>query len=155
MHDDGLKMELPAQLAEWLDAARLEMVSGASDYSPPGARPGQTPPRRLPRGPASEVRFMFASDAEDTDRAWRATLIVPSGAGVGTPLALSVVDAMGRPIESGTFRLAGCSIPIAAGRGMILFELFVGGLRDVCVELVRCGCPAEVGTLAFFGPEEM
>ena len=80
---------------------------------------------------------MFASDTADPVRAWRATLVVPADAGVGTPLALSVMDATGRPVEDGLFRLAGSVVPVENGRGTIPFELFVGGLKDVRVEFAR------------------
>ncbi len=97
---------------------------------------------------------MFASDTEDPVCAWRATLIVPSSAGVGTPLVLFVVDAKGLPVESGTFRLAGCAIPVVDGRGTLPFELFVAGLQDVHVALSRQNRQMESGTLVFFGAEE-
>ena len=97
---------------------------------------------------------MFASDTDDPVRAWRATLLVPANSVVGTPLALTVVDAKGQPVAEGAFRLAGCVIPVSSGKGTLPFELFVGGLKDVCVALVRQGCADESGTLAFFDLED-
>lgn len=97
---------------------------------------------------------MFASDTDDPVRAWRATLLVPANAVVGTPLALTVVDAKGQPMAEGTFRLAGCAVPLADGKGSLPFEVFVGGLKDVRVALVRQGCADENGTLVFFDLED-
>jgi len=146
--------QFPARLADWLDAARRSLVAGMSGYRPPGARPGQSPLAHSPCSPSRDVRFMFASDTDDPVCAWRATLLVPANAVVGTPLALTVVDARGLPVADGAFRLAGCVVPLADGRGSLPFEVFVGGLKDVRVALVRQGRPDENGTLAFFDLED-
>ena len=151
---DMLVDGLPAAVESWLERARAAIVARASEYSPPGAKPGQPPVERQPIGLSREVRFVFASDTNDPARAWKATLVVPPNAGVGTELALSVVGADDKQVKEGTFRLAGCAIPVKAGKGTLPFEVFVGGLRNVHVALTRRSCPAESGTLSFFCGED-
>lgn len=151
MRVDGL----PAVVEAWLERARTAIVAQVSKYNPPGAKPGQPPAERQPVGLSREVSFVFVSDTNDPARAWKATLVVPPNAGVGTELALSVVDADDKPVEDGTFRLAGCAVPVKAGRGALPLEVFVGGLRDVHVALTRRSCPAESGALSFFCGEDV
>ena len=145
---------LPAAVESWLERARAAIVARASEYSPPGARPGRPPAERQPVGLSREVRFVFVSDTKDPVRAWKATLVVPPNAGVGTELTLSIVNADGTPVEDGSFRVSGCAVPVKAGRGAVPFEVFVGGLRNVHVALTRRSCPAEGGVLSFFCGED-
>lgn len=146
---------LSAAVASWLDRARVAIVAHASGYSPPGAKPGAPlPSGRQPAGLSREVRFVFTSDTNDSSRAWKATLAVPPDAVVGTELALSVVDADDKPVSEGTFRLAGCAIPVKEGKGSLPFEVFVSGLRNANVSLTRRSCPAESGVLSFFCGED-
>ena len=151
---DVLGHEIPPALESWLDRMRGAIVACESDYSPPGAKGGQPHEGRQPVGLSREVRFVFTSDTKDPAREWKATLIIPPGARAGTELELSVVDAAGKPVAGGMFRLAGCSIPVKDGKGSLPLEVFVSGLRNVDVSLTRQSCPAESGVLSFFCGEE-
>ena len=99
--------------------------------------------------PDETVRFVFASLSERPGKAWRAELTVPPKATVGTMLELGVTGLGIDAVPEGVFSLAGCKIPLQDGRGGILFDLFLGGIRNAEVALVRPDGSVERGRLMF------
>lgn len=138
-------------LDAWLDAAWRRLATHEPAYRPPGARPGSEAGAPALRSPERDVRFVFESATGDSCLAWRAELAVPPNSMAGTALQIVVRDGFGRPVEHGVLRLSGCAVPIADGKGTILFEIFVGGVRHSRVSLDRDGCASVPGALTFFG----
>lgn len=112
---------------------------------------GPSAPESEIRAPDEEVTFTFASEgAPDAPGAWKASLTVPPKAGPETMLSLSVIDANGASCDSGVFTLSGVALPLVGGRAEIPFGVFLAGIKDTKVSLVRTGEHAVKGTLAFF-----
>ncbi len=143
--------EWATQLDAWLEAAWRCLATHEPAYRPPGARQGREAGAPALRSPEREVRFVFESATDDSGLAWRAELAVPPNSTAGTALQIVVRDGFGHPVEHGVLRLSGCAVPIADGKGTILFEMFVGGVRHAHVSLDRDGCVSVPGTLTFFG----
>ena len=143
--------EWVAHLDAWLEAAWWHLATHEPAYRAPGARPGREAGTSELRSPEREVRFVFESATGDSGLAWCAELAVPPNSMAGTALQIVVRDGFGQPVENGVLRLSGCAVPIAAGKGTILFEMFVGGVRHTRVSLDRDGCVSVPGTLTFFG----
>ena len=52
-------------------------------------------------------------------------------------------------VPEGVFSVAGCKIPLQDGKGGILFDLFLGGIRNAAVGLTRPDGSVECGRLMF------
>lgn len=144
-------VEGSAYLDAWLEAALRRLATHEPVYRPPGACPGGEVGTSELRSPEREVRFVFESATDDSGLAWRAELVVPPNSTAGTALQIVVRDGFGHPVEHGVLRLSGCAVPIEYGKGTILFEMFVGGVRNTCVSLDRDGHVSVPGALTFFG----
>ena len=106
-------------------------------------------PSRTPVAPEEPVRFVFASKSDRPGRAWRAELTVPPKATVGTMLDIRVSGLGIDAVPEGVLAIAGCKVPLQGGEGGILFDLFLGGIRNSTVSLSRPDGSVECGRLMF------
>ena len=106
-------------------------------------------PSRTPVAPEEPVRFVFASKSDRPGRAWRAELTVPPKATVGTMLDIRVSGLGIDAVPDGVLAIAGCKVPLQGGEGGILFDLFLGGIRNSTVSLSRPDGSVECGRLMF------
>lgn len=139
------------RLEAWCERMQQAIVSAPVQWRLAAAG-GVLPPLRpteSPEAPDEEVRFVFASESERPGKAWRAELTVPPKATVGTMLELGVTGLGIDAVPEGVFSLAGCKIPLQDGKGGILFDLFLGGIRNAEVALVRPDGSVERGRLMF------
>ena len=139
------------RLEAWCERMQQAIVSAPVQWRL-AAADGVLPPLRpaeSPEAPDEEVRFVFASESERPGKAWRAELTVPPKATVGTMLELGVTGLGIDAVPEGVFSLAGCKIPLQDGKGGILFDLFLGGIRNAEVALVRPDGSVERGRLMF------
>ncbi len=137
------------RLASFVEARRFALVGAASGFV---MAAGESDSAAAVKAPEEEVAFTFASagDPEASD-AWRASLVVPPGATADTVLSLKVFEANGGACAGGTFRLAGITLPLSGdGTALIPFGVFLAGIKDSDVALVRPGAKPVDGTLAFF-----
>ena len=139
------------RLEAWCERMQQAIVSAPVQWRLAAAG-GVLPPLRpteSPEAPDEEVRFVFASESERPGKAWRAELTVPPKATVGTMLELGVTGLGIDAVPEGVFSLAGCKIPLQDGKGGILFDLFLGGIRNAEVALARPDGSVERGRLMF------
>ena len=106
-------------------------------------------PSHTPVAPEEPVRFVFASKSDRPGRAWRAELTVPPKATVGTMLDIRVSGLGIDAVPEGVLAIAGCKVPLQGGEGGILFDLFLGGIRNSTVSLSRPDGSVECGRLMF------
>ena len=133
------------RLASFVEARRFALVGAASGFVMAAGESGSG--SAAVKAPEEEVTFTFSSagDPEAPD-AWRAALVVPPGATADTVLTLKVSGANG-----GAFRLAGITLPLSGeGTAVIPFGVFLAGIKDSDVALVRPGAKPVDDTLAFF-----
>lgn len=146
-HDQVISRRLEA----WCERMQQAIVEAPVQWRLAAAG-GILPPLRsatAPESPDETVRFVFASESERPGKAWRAELTVPPKATVGTMLDLQVVGLGIDAVPEGVFSLAGCKIPLQDGKGGILFDLFLGGIRNAEVALARPDGSVERGRLMF------
>ena len=139
------------RLDVWCDRMQQAIVAAPVEWRLAAAG-GILPPLRpetAPEAPEETVRFVFASESERPGKAWRAELTVPPKATVGTMLELRVTGLGIDAAPEGVFSLAGCKIPLREGRGGILFDLFLAGIRTADVALARPDGSVERGKLMF------
>lgn len=102
-------------------------------------------------GPNEEVHFVYAAEnVDEVSGFWRAELTVPRAVRPETMVAVSVSDAERNPVADGVLRIAGCSLPIAAGAATLPFSLFLDGIEDTNVSFSRAGASPVAGRLLFF-----
>ena len=104
---------------------------------------------QTPKSPAETVRFVFASASGEPGKAWRAELLIPPEATLGTIIPVKVTGLGIDSVPEGVLTLAGCKIPLVNGEGGILFDLFIGGIRTPGVSLTRPDGTSESGKLMF------
>lgn len=139
------------RLEVWCERMQQAIISAPVQWRLAAAG-GVLPPLRptaSPESPEETVRFVFASLSERPGKAWRAELTVPPKATVGTMLELRVTGLGIDAVPEGVFSVAGCRIPLREGRGGILFDLFLGGIRNAEVSLARPDGSVERGRLMF------
>ena len=139
------------RLEAWCERMQQAIVAAPVSWRLAAAG-GVLPPLRpevAPEAPEEAVRFVFSSLSERPGKAWRAELTVPAKATVGTMLELGVTGMGIDAVPEGVFSLAGCKIPLQDGKGGILFDLFLGGIRNAEVALARPDGSVEYGRLMF------
>lgn len=140
-------------MAEKLDrfvrSRQLATVSTVNDYALAAAPQMRHVPAGTPVAPSEEVKFVFASDADEVGKAWCAELTVPADATVGTLLNLKVSGLGVDAVPQGVFRLAGANLPLFNGKSVIPYEVFLAGIRHTEVSLKRPDGSCELGQLMF------
>lgn len=137
------------KLDRFVRSRQLAAVSTVNDYALAAAPQMRYVPAETPVAPSEEVKFVFASDADEVGKAWRAELTVPAEATVGTLLNLKVSGLGVDAVPQGVFRLAGANLPLLDGESVIPYEVFLAGVRDAEVSLKRPGGFCEQGQLMF------
>lgn len=139
------------RLDAWCERAQQAIVAAPVRWRLAAAGGVMAPlhPEVAPESPDEPVRFVFASISERPGAAWRAELSVPPKATVGTMLELRVAGLGIDAVPMGVFSVAGCKIPLQDGRGCILFDLFLSGIRKAEVALFRPDGSVEHGRLMF------
>ena len=97
------------KLDRFVQSRQLAAVSTANDYALAAASQTRHVPSGTPVAPSEDVMFVFASEAEEAGKAWRAELTVPANATVGTLLNLKVSGLGVDAVPQGVFFLAGGS----------------------------------------------
>lgn len=150
-HCTSHELVIARRLDAWCERMQLAILSEPVEWRLASAG-GILPPLHAetrPESPDETVRFVFASDSERPGKAWRAELTVPPRATVGTLLPLHVSGLGIDAVPQGVFLLAGCKIPLADGKGGILFDIFLSGIRNSDVSLIRPDGSSERGKLMF------
>ena len=137
------------KLDRFVQLRQLAAVSTANDYALAAASQTRHVPSGTPVAPSEDVMFVFASEAEEAGKAWRAELTVPANATVGTLLNLKVSGLGVDAVPQGVFFLAGANLPLFNGASVIPYEVFLAGIRDAEVSLKRPGGSCEQGQLMF------
>lgn len=142
------------RLERWCEAMQARIfdepvewkLAAAGGILPPIGSKSAAP---VPMSPDETVRFVFASESDIPGKAWRAELIIPPNATVGTVLSVKVSGLGIDATPEGVLTLAGCRIPLVSGEGGILFDLFLNGVRNAEVSLARADGTEEPGRLMF------
>lgn len=140
------------RLEVWCGRMQQRIIAAPTEWrlaAAGGILPPLKPETAAPESPDETVRFVFASVSERPGRAWRAELTVPPKATVGTILDIRVTGLGIDAVPEGVFSVAGCKIPLQDGKGGILFDLFLGGIRNAAVGLTRPDGSVECGRLMF------
>lgn len=142
---------LARRLEAWCERMQQAIVSAPVQWRLAAAGGVLPPPRpsESPESPEETIRFVFASRSERPGKAWRAELTIPPNASVGTMLDIRVTGLGVDAVPEGVFSVAGCKIPLRDGKGGILFDLFLGGIRNAEVGLTRPDGSVERGRLMF------
>ena len=138
------------RIQAFIDARRMAFVTEPVQYSLAAAPAGGAAAVASPRAPDEEIRFVYAAAGADSAESWRAELLIPSGATPETMLGVTVTGGDRHLVSDGVLRLAGCSLPLSQGAASLPFSLFLEGLRDTDVSLVRAGHAPVAGRLLFF-----